>query len=139
MIWSCRLQNILFDRSSKTDRKLWQEIWIKQNLTMYTGLKIINQSIKKYLKRIINSHNSGWLSWSSRNKGITEACHTIIQSIQNSSVLWTIDPLSVHSIIKGGGDSLLTSYYCIYWTSWLEKNLLHHHDWIVFIQHQLLS
>ena len=39
MIWSCRLQNILFDRSSKTDGKLWQEIWIKQNLTVYTGLK----------------------------------------------------------------------------------------------------
>ena len=50
----------------------------------------------------------------------TSVPYHITQSIQNSTVLWTIDPLVVHNIINGGW---VIAYILLYWTSWLEKTI----------------
>ena len=74
-----------------------------------------------------------WFSHLGTKESNLDACHTIIQSIQNSTVL---EPLILYLYIAlsmGGG--VYSLHAIISWTPYL-KRLLHAYDWKVFIPNQ---
>ena len=52
-------------------------------------------------------HRSSW------NKGIQQACYTVTQTIWKKYCAWIVDPLSVHSIIKG---RWVIAYIRLHWS-----------------------
>ena len=86
----------------------------------FTNIRSYNKKIKiknnKYLKRIINSHNSGSVISEQRNQSSVPYHNPHISPFIRTVLAWTL--ILIHSIISGGW---VIAYFLLYWTSWLEK------------------